>query len=328
MIGRLSFTIQRWTLCLLFIGTLVVAPMIGRPRDVFAKPSPASQATTDIVELAARFENGEGVDRDFSRALTLYCQAADQGDAKASLSLGWMYLNGRGVAIDDGIAVRWFKIAANRGIPQATNLLQTMSGIAPSAKTGCPSVLARPVAGQTAPSPEISAIVERAANEAGVDPNLVMAIIRTESEFNSHAVSPRNAQGLMQLMPATAVRYHVANTFDPLQNVRGGTAYLRWLLDRFDGDLKLALAAYNAGENAVTARHDIPRFPETQKYVASVTRLYGEPPGSTPSTASGLGNGALTSTLKTDKQRTAVNGHASRAPDPSRRSNLARSAAD
>jgi len=281
MIGWPSFTLQLRALSLIFLGVQVAAGIVARPVDASpAKSPPTSQTATDIVELAARYENGEGVDRDYSRALSLYCEAADHGDAKAFLSLGWMYLNGRGVAIDDGIAVRWLKKAAERGVPQAVNLLQTLSGIASSPKTGCSLEPAGFIARGITPPREISAIVVRTAKEAGVDPDLVMAIIWTESEFNPRAVSARNAQGLMQLMPQTAARFHVANTFDPTQNIRGGTAYLRWLLDRFDGDLELALGAYNAGENAIETYHGVPRFPETTRYIANVTKLYGASSGS------------------------------------------------
>jgi soluble lytic murein transglycosylase-like protein len=236
-----------------------------------AQAVPTAQLATDIVEVAARYENGEGVDRDYSRALGLYCRAADQGDVKAFLSIGWMYLNGRGVAIEDGIAVRWFKKAAERGVPQAANLLQMLNGVAPSARTGCSLGSG---GHRSAPPPEIRATVGRVATASGVDPALVMAIIEVESGFNAQAVSPRNAQGLMQLMPETAQQFHVANTFDPLQNIRGGVAYLRWLMDRFSGNLRLVLAAYNAGENSVMAYGGVPPFRETSEYVARVTSLY------------------------------------------------------
>lgn len=239
-----------------------------------ARPAPAP--TGDIVELAGRYENGEGVERDYGRARSLYCRAADQGDPNAFLSLGWMYLNGRGVAIDDGIAVRWLRKAAERGIPQAVNLLQTMASIAPSKETGCAiEMTGRPAPPMPAPPREIGTIVGRAAREAGLNPDLVLAVIWVESQFNPRAVSVKNARGLMQLMPDTAARFHVENPFDPAQNIRGGTRYLRWLLDRFDGDLRLALGAYNAGEKAVEAFNGVPSFPETINYVANVIRLYG-----------------------------------------------------
>ena len=236
--------------------------------------SDSGQSTGDIIELAARYESGEGIPRDFSRALALYCQAADRGDPNAFLSIGWMYMNGRGVAINDPIAVRWFRKAADRGIPQAPNLLQMLSGVAPSEQTGCPWRSPSSIAHHGVATPEISQIIAYEAAEAGVDPNLVWAIIAVESEFNPRAVSVRNAQGLMQLMPETAARFHLTNTFDARQNIHAGTTYLRSLLDRFGGDLKAALAAYNAGENIVASHHGVPNFPETTKYVADVIRLY------------------------------------------------------
>jgi len=246
----------------------------ARTGHLSSATSGTEPKATDIMELAAKYENGEGVDRDYTRALALYCRAADQGNAKAFLSLGWMFFNGRGVATDDAIAVRWFKKAADGGIPQALNLLQMLGGAAPSTQTGCSVGPGGLVAHRSVPSPEISATVHRVASASGVDPNLVMAIIEVESDFNPRAISARNAQGLMQLIPETAHQFHVANTFDPLQNVRGGVAYLRSLLDRFGGDLKLVLAAYNAGENAVVLHRGAPPFRETTEYVARVTKLY------------------------------------------------------
>lgn len=120
-----------------------------------------------------------------------------------------------------------------------------------------------------------AAQIEQAAAEAGIDVALVHAVITAESGYNSEAVSRAGAQGLMQLMPATAERYAVKDAFDPVQNIRGGTRYLRDLLDKFDNDVKLAVAAYNAGENAVI-RHGkkIPPYRETQAYVPNVLRLY------------------------------------------------------
>ena len=107
----------------------------------------------------------------------------------------------------------------------------------------------------------------------GLDKGLVLAIIHTESGFNPYAISPPGARGLMQLMPATARRYHVADAFDPAQNIRGGTLYLRDLLQRFKS-LELALAAYNAGEKNVIKYGGIPPFSETQDYVHRVISRY------------------------------------------------------
>jgi soluble lytic murein transglycosylase-like protein len=117
--------------------------------------------------------------------------------------------------------------------------------------------------------------IEQVANEIGVDAALVHAVITAESGYNPNAVSRAGAQGLMQLMPATAKRYAVRNVLDPQQNIRGGTRYLRDLLDMFDNNLELAIAAYNAGENAVIRYGmKIPPYRETQAYVPKVLRLH------------------------------------------------------
>lgn len=112
--------------------------------------------------------------------------------------------------------------------------------------------------------------IERAATEHRLDPVLLTAVAHTESAFDPAAVSPKGATGLMQLMPETAARLGVADVFDVAQNVDGGARYLSWLLDRFDGNTELALAGYNAGENAVDRYRGIPPYPETERYVEKV----------------------------------------------------------
>lgn len=111
----------------------------------------------------------------------------------------------------------------------------------------------------------------------GLDPVLIYAQMHTESSFKRGAVSPKGARGLMQLMPATAARFGVTNIFDPQQNIEGGARYMRFLLDAFDGDVKLALAGYNAGEGAVLkyGRH-IPPYHETQEYVRRISERYAQ----------------------------------------------------
>jgi hypothetical protein len=114
--------------------------------------------------------------------------------------------------------------------------------------------------------------IERAAVAYRLNPALLTAVARTESAFDPLAVSPKGATGLMQLMPQTAERFGVADTFDVSQNVDGGARYLNWLLKRFDGRTDLALAGYNAGEAAVERYEGIPPYPETEDYVAKVMR--------------------------------------------------------
>lgn len=118
--------------------------------------------------------------------------------------------------------------------------------------------------------------VQHTAKRHDIDPDLVWAIIKMESNFNSDAVSPKGAAGLMQLMPSTAKAFAVSNPFNPHQNIEGGTRYLRYLLAMFNGDLKLSLAAYNAGENTVLYYKNIPPFLETRGYVNKVLSFYKE----------------------------------------------------
>jgi soluble lytic murein transglycosylase-like protein len=116
--------------------------------------------------------------------------------------------------------------------------------------------------------------INNACSRHGVDPALVHAIVKVESDFNPYALSRKGAMGLMQLMPQTAIDMNVHNIFNPHENVDGGVRYLRYLIDRYDGNLTLALAAYNAGESAVKKWGTVPPFPETQNYVQRVLTLY------------------------------------------------------
>jgi len=122
---------------------------------------------------------------------------------------------------------------------------------------------------------QYDSIIEHAALSAAVESNLLRAVIVVESGFNSRAVSKRGAVGLMQLMPATASRFGVSNPYDAQQNVHAGARYLKFLIDRFGHDIRLALAAYNAGEDAVARNGgQIPPFSETMAYVPRVLKIY------------------------------------------------------
>jgi soluble lytic murein transglycosylase-like protein len=129
---------------------------------------------------------------------------------------------------------------------------------------------------------DIDAAIDQAAARHNVDPSLVRSVVKVESNFNPNAVSRKGAMGLMQLMPSTARSLNVSNPFDPQQNVDAGVRHLRRLLDSYGGDVRLSLAAYNAGSGAVARSAGVPHFRETQNYVRRITNLYsgGSEPGS------------------------------------------------
>jgi soluble lytic murein transglycosylase-like protein len=128
--------------------------------------------------------------------------------------------------------------------------------------------------GTVATSGDIDSAIEQAAARHNVDPNLVRAVVKVESNFNPNAVSRKGAMGLMQLMPSTARQLKVKNPFDPEQNVDAGVRHLKQLLESYGGDIKLTLAAYNAGAGAVARSSGVPRYAETQNYVRRITKLY------------------------------------------------------
>jgi soluble lytic murein transglycosylase-like protein len=181
------------------------------------------------TQLAIQYEHGEGVAKDLSKALRYYCLAAEQGYTKAEYNLGWMYANGRGVTRDDAIAATWFERAAKRGDPYAARMLRRLGAGPGSIEAVCPGSAA-PSRSPSGPPPQreqIEAWVRELAPQYELRPRLVLAVVTVESLFDPKARSGKNAQGLMQLIPATAERFGVKNSWDPIQNLKGGMAYLR-----------------------------------------------------------------------------------------------------
>jgi hypothetical protein len=245
----------------------------------------ASRLIVSLRTEARAYEHGEGVARDPARAATLYCEAARLGDAEAQFALGWMYANGRGLPRDDRMASLFFGIAAAQGHEYAHRML---AFVGPSA-ADLPECMRDPVLLVTEePPPEVqeefvastpeqvkvAELVRKLAPEYKVSPQFALAIIRAESNFDPNARSPKNAQGLMQLVPETSARFNVKKPFDPVQNVRGGLAYLRWLLAYFKGDVALVAAAYNSGERTVERYRGIPPYAETRAYVGRIKRYF------------------------------------------------------
>ena len=147
-------------------------------------------------------------------------------------------------------------------------------GVDPGAPAGSESGISPDLARAMLPPQQIDQLVHTNAAAQGVDPALVKAIIANESGFDANATSNAGAQGLMQLMPGTANGLGVTNAYDPAQNVWGGTKYIKGLLDRFNGDTRLAVAAYNAGPGAVEKYDGVPPYAETQNYVQNVLASY------------------------------------------------------
>lgn len=253
------------------------------PVDAAAgQPDPRAQ-----TELAVRFEHAEGVPKDIARALALYCEAARLGYPEAQFRLGWLYFNGREVPRDDGLAAVLFEMAAAGGHEHAARSLRFVSKDPQADLPAClfpdpPPAIAYENAVPAVELPpddppelgEIARLVHQVAPRYAVDPRLALAVIAVESNFNPAAVSPKNAQGLMQLIPDTAERFGVKRAFNPIDNLNGGLAYLRWLLAFFEGDVALVAAAYNAGERAVERYRGVPPYPETRRYVRKITDIY------------------------------------------------------
>ena len=278
-------SVHRWLLALLL-------SVMG---SVHAADSAQRQAWR---EQAQALEHGEGVKRDVDAAIRLYCQAALAGDAVAAYNLGWLYANGRGTERHNGYASHWFARAALLGDTHAEALFKRLN--APADKPECVQQAERAeqikteqaereaqVAAELAAittryrdlvnTPEkqrIMKIVYKLAPKFGIQPGLAFAVIRAESNFDVNALSDKNAQGLMQLIPETAARFRVSKPFDAEQNIRGGLSYLQWLLAYFQGNVPLVLAAYNAGEGTVERFRGVPPYPETQGYIRRIQEVF------------------------------------------------------
>lgn len=208
------------------------------------------------------------------------CSSARRGDVESIYRLAWVYAYGKGAERNEAYASYLFFSASSAGHDGAKRMMANMSW--PAAEIPrCMQDTAEnryvphgAVVAVDAPA-EIARLVDRLAPRYQLDPKLVLAIIAVESNFDKFALSPKNAMGLMQLMPKTADRFKVNKPFDVADNIRGGMAYLRWLLAYFQGDLVLVAAAYNAGEGAVEKHRGVPPFAETQDYVRKVLERVG-----------------------------------------------------
>ena len=266
-------------------------PVVAVADETWAVPTEAAGEApsrapppTGLTAEAVKLEYGEGIAQDYAMAAGLYCRAARNGDADAAYRLGFMYANGRGQLKDDRIATGLFRYAAERSHEAAKRILlhvNTTEAVLPACMIPQAVIVqesrALPFAWTATPERQrVVQIVNEFAPSYGVEPRLALAIIQAESGFQVSAKSNKNAQGLMQLIPETAERFGVRKIKDPRENIRGGLAYLRWLLSYFEGDVTLVTAGYNAGEGAVNRYRGVPPYAETRQYVARVTGVFGK----------------------------------------------------
>ena len=230
------------------------------------------------IELAIAYEHGEGVDKDPHKAVQWYCQAALAGSQTAQRNLAGMFLNARGLDRDEALAVRWYRAAARSGDQFSEQMLARLDAQANTEKVIC---IKRPTpVWETARcSSSCKTVVRQVKNIAphyNIDAYLVLAMIQQESNFKINVRSHKGAIGLMQLMPDTAKRFGVKDINDPIENIKGGIRYLKWLLKHYRGNVSLALAGYNAGENKVASYKGIPPYKETRNYVKQILNVYGK----------------------------------------------------
>ncbi|MDH4059337.1 MAG: lytic transglycosylase domain-containing protein [Aquincola sp.] len=221
--------------------------------------------------------------RNSPQAVAELCQMARRGDAESQYQLAWIFTHGRGEERRDDWASYLFFAASAQGHADAKRMLQSVSWPAAEvpeciARSGPRPAAATPATVHVQAPAHIERLVRRLAPQYKVQPALALAIIAVESNFDAYAVSRSAAMGLMQLIPQTAKRFGVHNAFDAQQNIRGGLAYLRWLLAYYQGDVTLVAAAYNAGEGAVDRHKGVPPFDETQEYVRRVVARVGSAP--------------------------------------------------
>jgi hypothetical protein len=284
--------IGRRALAALILGcgfpAIAATPAYEDEIKAFGIEAPRIQA---VLEHAFAAEIGYGQPRSALRAAMLYCDAAREGSMEAYYRLGRLYLTGNGVEKNMAIASTVFSIAAQNGHHRAHDAIE-LTGLRDEQ---IPLCITDPEAAWAAigaagyidieryadrlskDRASIATYIRKQAPRFDVDPRFALAIAAVESNFNALARSPKNAMGVMQLIPATAERFGVKNALHPEQNVRGGLAYLKWLGKRFSGDLRLVAAAYNAGEGSVDRYQGIPPYAETQAYVRRVMQFLPPP---------------------------------------------------
>lgn len=268
---------------LLFLSSLLAGiPQTAQGRDFRQAP----RAMTALRQGQAAQHSGN-----LQKAIALYCVAASIGNPEGYFRIGRLLATGPASVRSAKLANSYLAMAMRLGNQQASRYYNPRVGNAPMGdqcgvgmRGGQGSYFALPstpfnveayLARQSPGKQKLATMLRHAAKRHQVDVRLVLAIAIAESNLESRAVSAKNAQGVMQLIPETQQRFGVTQPFDPAQNIKGGVSYLKWLDRRFDGDWALISAAYNAGEKAVERYGGIPPYDETREYVKRVLYFAG-----------------------------------------------------
>ncbi|QTL92344.1 lytic transglycosylase domain-containing protein [Aeromonas jandaei] len=268
---------------LLFLSSLLAGiPQTAQGRDFRQAP----RAMTALRQGQAAQHSGN-----LQKAIALYCVAAGTGNPEGYFRIGRLLATGPASVRSAKMANSYLAMAMRLGNQQASRYYNPQVGNAPMGdqcgvgmRGGQGSYFALPstpfnveayLARQSPGKQKLATMLRHAAKRHQVDVRLVLAIAIAESNLESRAVSAKNAQGVMQLIPETQQRFGVTQPFDPAQNIKGGVSYLKWLDRRFDGDWVLISAAYNAGEKAVERYGGIPPYDETREYVKRVLYFAG-----------------------------------------------------
>lgn len=268
---------------LLFLSSLLAGiPQTAQGRDFRQAP----RAMTALRQGQAAQHSGN-----LQKAIALYCVAASTGNPEGYFRIGRLLATGPASVRSAKMANSYLAMAMRLGNQQASRYYNPRVGNAPigdqcgvGMRGGQGSYFALPstpfnveayLARQSPGKQKLATMLRHAAKRHQVDVRLVLAIAIAESNLESRAVSAKNAQGVMQLIPETQQRFGVTQPFDPAQNIKGGVSYLKWLDRRFDGDWVLISAAYNAGEKAVERYGGIPPYDETREYVKRVLYFAG-----------------------------------------------------
>ncbi|CAJ1803241.1 Membrane-bound lytic murein transglycosylase F [Aeromonas jandaei] len=268
---------------LLFLSSLLAGiPQTAQGRDFRQAP----RAMTALRQGQAAQHSGN-----LQKAIALYCVAASTGNPEGYFRIGRLLATGPASVRSAKMANSYLAMAMRLGNQQASRYYNSRVGNAPMGdqcgvgmRGGQGSYFALPstpfnveayLARLSPGKQKLATMLRHAAKRHQVDVRLVLAIAIAESNLESRAVSAKNAQGVMQLIPETQQRFGVTQPFDPAQNIKGGVSYLKWLDRRFDGDWVLISAAYNAGEKAVERYGGIPPYDETREYVKRVLYFAG-----------------------------------------------------